>query len=85
MKKAITFFGKAAELYFLARCADCKTFYEIEEGGQNSLNWQKSAEDVNPDKKRKFSDELYPVLITEYKLNAKGSGYDIETETIMVM
>jgi hypothetical protein len=84
MKKTITLMGKGAEGYFNARCAFKIDLFEGGMADQNNLAWQKSLKDVNPHRMRLFSPELYPVLITEYKLNGKGPRSEGQTEMIMV-
>lgn len=84
MRKRITLTGKAAEYYFNARCTFKIDLSEEELADRDDLAWQKNLKDVHPYRMILFSSELYPVLITEYKLNGKGPSSEGKTEMTMM-
>ena len=84
MRKTITMTGKAAENFFYARCALGIAFCEEGMDGRYNSARQKDSKESVPNGTKLLSQELYPVLITEYRLDGKIAKSGGEEEMIMM-
>jgi hypothetical protein len=71
MRKTITLMGKAAESFFYARCALDLSFYDEGTTVRYNSARQKNSKEFGPNSTKSLHHELYPVLITEYRLDGK--------------
>ncbi len=80
----MTLTGNAAENFFYARCALGIAFFDEGTAGRYYSARQKDWKEFGPDSTKLLRHELYPVLITEYRLDGKIPSSGGETEMIMM-